>query len=190
MARLFANDTIGAGYKEQLQKEHNGSKWGSTGARYSGGDIEALIRRYNPRSALDYGCGKGTVAQTFVEVDWAEYDPGIPGKDVKPSGMYDLVTCTDVMEHVEAAHVPGVIKDLNKYTKTALFVDIACYPTGKLFGEGPYKGQDLHITLMEPEEWIELFETYSELQLLESRIIDKRSKGKRKKRLQLVYERV
>ena len=191
MAKLFQNDTIGPLYAEQLQKEHDGSKWGSTGARYSGSAVERIVlNRPWLATALDYGCGKGTMADAFPELEWGEYDPGIPEKSTKPKGQYDLVTCTDVMEHVEYEFVKEVIGELSKHTGKVLFVDIACFPTGKFFGEGPYKGEDLHITILDPQVWIDLFNEHTDLQLLESTVIDKLSKGKMKKRLQLTYERV
>lgn len=189
MAKLFANDTIGSSYKEALQNEHQDEKWGTTGARYSGDAVGALLRRGYLLTALDYGAGKGTMANAFPQVDWEEYDPGIPGKDVKPLGTFDLVTCTDVMEHVEEDKVEAVIADLANYTGKVLFVDIACYPTGKVFDSGPYEGQDLHITIREPDWWIDKFDETGLLKHQTS-IIEKRTKGGYRKRVQLVYERV
>ena len=171
-------------------KEHDGSKWGSTGARYSGKAVaEVILSRPYLKTALDYGCGKGTMAHYFDDLEWTEYDPGVVGKQEKPIGRYDLVTCTDVMEHVEREYITSVIKELGAATDKVLFVDIACYLTGKVFGSGPYEGQDLHITIFSTDEWKDLFDRYSGLTFLESRGIDKVSKGKTKKRLQLTYER-
>lgn len=150
---------------------------------------ELVRSRHYLASALDYGCGKGTLSTGIQGLLWTEYDPGIPGKDTKPQGQFDLVTCTDVMEHVEPDLVDAVVADLAKYTGKALFVDIACYPTGKLFGEGPYKGQDLHLVVEDPLWWREKFDK-TDLQFFEMRIIEKRSKGGLKKRVQLTYERV
>lgn len=192
MAKLFANDTIGPDYKAHMQKEHHGSKWGSTGYRYSGKAIEAIIdSRPYLQTAFDYGCGKGTVAMRFARLGWTEYDPGIPGKDTKPNGTFDLVTCTDVIEHIEEKYVKAAILEMANYTDKVLFLDIACYPTGKLFGEGPYKGEDMHITIKAPEVWEKLIESWDiGLELHESYIIKKMSKGKMKPRIQLTYERV
>jgi hypothetical protein len=192
MAELFANNTISGSYAEQLRKEHDGSKWGSTGARYSGDDVVALFARYSPSTALDFGCGKGTLAKAFSlsGARWTEYDPGIPGKDTLPEGRFDLVTCTDVLEHVEREQLDTVLKTLGGYCGTALFLDIACYPTGKTFGEGPYKGQDLHLIVEEPSWWEERLEKVLDLQLLESKVSRKLSKGTWKVRAQFVYERV
>jgi len=190
MAELFANNTISGSYADHMRKEHDGSKWGSTGYRYSGKAIEAIIdSRPYLKTALDYGCGKGTVAIMFARLDWREYDPGIPGKQELPRGQYDFVTCTDVMEHVESEFIDNVIDELVAKTEKVLFVDIACYPTGKVFGEGPYKGQDMHISVHEPEWWLDAFND-RELHLAESYIISKYSKGRYKPRIQLTYERI
>lgn len=38
-------------------------------------------------SVLDYGCGKGTLAEALEGsgLDVREYDPAVPGKDARPS---------------------------------------------------------------------------------------------------------
>lgn len=174
-----------------MEKEHDGSSWGSTGYKYSGHDVAKVIDdRPYLRTALDYGCGKGKLAMMMARLDWQEYDPGIPGKQEKPRGQYDLVTCTDVMEHVEREYIEDVARELGAYTKKCLFLDIACYPTGSYFMEGPHKGEDMHITLLSPNEWSNVFGENSGLQFLQSKVISKWSKGKLKERVQLIYERV
>lgn len=191
MAKLFANDTIGNSYAEQLRKEHDGSKWGSTGARYSGGDVARLIHdRGYLRTALDYGCGKGTLAEAFPDLEWTNYDPGMPQWSEKPLGQFDLVTCTDVLEHVEIDLLDNVLSELASKTGKVLFLDIACYPTGKLFGEGPYIGRDLHLIVEEPEWWERRCGDVIDLHLAESKFEKKFSKGQYKDRAKFVFERV
>jgi len=141
-------------------------------------------------TALDYGCGKGTLAEAFPNLKWSEYDPGIPGKDVIPEGRFDLVTCTDVLEHVEPPLLETVIESLVAKTSKVLFLDIACYPTGKLFGEGPYFGQDLHLIVESPEWWRKTIGKLTDLHLAEFRAVTVFSKGKYKDRAILIYERV
>jgi len=186
------NDTITRDYAEQLRKEHDGSKWGTTGFRYSGESVKAVLEsRPYIQTALDFGCGKGELSKGFPQLEWSEYDPGIPGKDTIPSGQFDLVTCTDVLEHVEPHLIDNVIQTLAAKTGKVLFLDIACYPTGKTFGEGPYIGQDLHILIKEPAEWRKYIEGLDlGLHLASFEAVTKFSKGAYKDRAIMTYERV
>ena len=161
MAVLFNNDTIGNGYQVQLRKEHDGSKWGTTGARYSGDRILSILNeRPYVKSVLDFGAGKGSLGRYIKErldVEWTDYDPGRPDIDTLPERQFDCVLSTDVLEHVEPERLDGVIRTLESKARKVLISDIACYPTGKLFGEGPYKGQDLHLIVEDPQWWKEKF---------------------------------
>lgn len=191
MAELFANNTIGDSYKEHMTKEHDGSNWGVTGAKYSGSAVAEIIKN-GPHiaTAMDYGCGKGMLAKAFPDLKWTEYDPGIPGKQEKPTGRYDLVTCTDVMEHVEREYVEEVLRELAEATGKVLFIDIACYPTGRKFWEGPYKGEDMHITIRSPNWWIKMADEHTGLHMASAVKSIKYSKGRHRERVQLTYERV
>lgn len=77
-------------------------------------------------NVLDYGAGKGTLALELRRrsIEVAEYDPGFPGKEQAPEPA-DMVTCIDVMEHIEPPLLDNVIKDLHRLTRKCLFVDIA-----------------------------------------------------------------
>jgi len=190
MAKLSVNDTISSEYKDELNKKHKNEKWGVTGAKYSGGAIWNLLRtRKYLLTALDYGAGRGSVAQAFPDISWTEYDPGILEKSIRPNGRFDLVTCTDVMEHVEIEYVDAVIADLAEYTGKVLFMDIACFPTNSVFASGPYEGEDVHITVREPQWWIDKFDEAGLLKH-ETQVITKRTKGGYRERVQLIYERV
>ena len=192
MAQLYNNDTIGKSYQEQLGKEHHGSKWGTTGAKYAGRDIvELLETRPYIKTVLDFGAGKGTMG-AFIrdkgfDVEWTNYDPAIPEYNQLPDRQFDLVLSTDVLEHVEPEKLPTVIKTLTSLTGKVLYSDIACYPTGKVFGEGPYKGQDLHLIVEVPNWWRFQFQSYCPLKELIFRSTEK-SNGKT--RCMMIHERV
>jgi hypothetical protein len=193
MAQLFNNNTIGPSYAKQLQAEHSGSKWGSTGAKYSGNDVVTLLReRPYIRTVLDFGAGKGSlglfIRQHFPEIEWTNYDPGIPEYDTLPTKRFDLVISTDVLEHVEPDSLPNVLATLEGLTGKVLFSDIACFLTGKLFGEGPYIGQDLHLIVEEPSWWREQFKAIN-LHEAEYKHYEKESKGVMKARCLMVHER-
>ena len=154
--------TISKAYEEHMKKEHDGSKWGTTGWRYAGEQVrQALADRKYVRTVLDFGCGKGTLKpyleQRLPTVSISEYDPGIPGKDVLSNDVYDAVVTTDVLEHVEPHLLDSTIQEIADRSKFVMIHDIPNDPTYKTFGEGPYKGQDLHLTVESPTWWRERF---------------------------------
>ena len=197
MAKLFANDTIGGSYAEQMRKEHDGSKWGTTGWKYSGDlVVREIMNRPYVKTILDFGCGKGTMKEYIQnalpdrDLVISEYDPGIPGKDTLPGGQFDMVITSDVLEHVEPHLLDNVIRQLEEYTRWVLFNDIACFPTFKTFGEGPYIGQDLHLTVEKPDWWREKFQKVCGLHEHSYTWREKQSNKGPKPRCLLVHERV
>lgn len=195
MAVLFGNDTIGNGYQEHLRKEHSGSKWGSTGAKYSGRSIlRILSERPYIQTVLDFGAGKASLGRYIKEhigreIEWNDYDPGISNIDVLPSGQFDCVVSTDMLEHVEPERLTNTLRTMAAKARKVLISDIACYPTGKVFGEGPYKGLDMHLIVESPMWWKERLESTG-LHLAEYITVSKYSKGKYKDRCLMIHERV
>lgn len=126
----------------------------------------------------------------FQRLDWTNYDPGIEAYDQLPTKQFDLVISTDVLEHVEPDKLGKTLATLAKLTGKVLYSDIACYPTGKLFAEGPYAGQDLHLTVEDPKWWRTQFAGQVALQEAEYQWREKRSKGKAKQRCMMIHERV
>jgi len=151
--------TISDEYRQQVLDEHaKQPRWGLTGPKYAGRDIEHLLeRREYIQTVLDFGAGKGLLGQ-YIKASgwkgkWVDYDPGIPGIDVLPECQFDLVVTTDVLEHIEPDRVLEVIETLGKLTFKALYSNIACVPTNKFFTEGPFMGQDLHLSIHAPSWW-------------------------------------
>lgn len=202
MAHLYAPDSIGSisdDYKEQMQKEHAVSKWGMSGRKYAGDAILKIVNgRHKPITILDYGCGKGVLGEYIVkncsrELSWTNYDPGMPEYDTLPKGTFDLVITTDVLEHIEEESLPIVLKQLAERTGKLLYNDIACYLTGSIFMEGPYKGRDMHLTVEPPTWWreqlrvMELYEHSFEYTVNE---MMKKGAPRIKTRCTLIHERL
>ncbi len=115
--------------------------------------IAGIATMESCRSVLDYGCGKGTLAQALAStLDVSEYDPGIPGKDHKPSPC-DLVVALDVLEHIEPDCVDAVLKELADLSQTALFVVIST----KLSKRRMADGRDTHLSLHDDAWWAAKF---------------------------------
>lgn len=151
--------TISNDYQEVLQRKHGAStNWGSTAGKYAGAEVlQQVFYNQQIQEMLDYGAGKQAL-KPFVEryiphVAYHAYDPGVPEIADKPKGKYGIVTCIDVLEHVEKEFTEEVVREIGRYAKYTVLLDIACYPTGQVFEEGPHKGKDLHINLCPPDTW-------------------------------------
>lgn len=134
-------------YRELNKKLHqNNAGWGSS-ARLRVGGVQKLAAEQNVKTILDYGCGKGLMKiQSGLEMD--EYDPAIPGKDIVPDKKYDMVVCTDVMEHVEPECVDSVLNEINGLFDQCAYFIIYLVPAVHLLPDG----SNCHRTI-EPAEW-------------------------------------
>lgn len=135
-------------YREQLNEMHRRDHWnGGTLLKYLD-RIEALITENGFKSMLDYGCGK---ARAHPE-GWAErcdkFDPGYPPFNIKPVGRYDLVICTDALEHVEEEFVDNVLQEIFNYATKHVFLGISTAPAKKMLPDG----RNAHITI-KPRDW-------------------------------------
>ena len=134
--------------------------WGITGGKYAGESIVNLLKEYPEiETILDYGCGTGTLKKYvedagITDKKWILYDPGVEKYKHKPTGKFDLVITTDVLEHVEEPMLNKVLENLRELTGRFLYNEIACYFSGQVFDCGPYAGIDLHINLKAPDSWV------------------------------------
>lgn len=112
-------------YIKEQQVLHQDPTYGAGSHRYSHLLID-IMKREDCKTALDYGAGKGTLAEAMriAGIEMQEYDPCIEGKDDAPAAA-DLVSCIDVMEHIEPWCLDDVMKDLVRVSRKLLFVDIA-----------------------------------------------------------------
>lgn len=135
-------------YKAVLRTTHAENEgWGSGALRRLDGVLEL-----NPINVLDYGCGKGVLGAALRErgIPCTDYDPGMPQFEARPVGPFDLVTCFDVMEHVEEQHVHSVLKDIGKLGARCR-MSIGLTPAVKILSDG----RNAHITLQPGMWWLE-----------------------------------
>jgi len=84
--------------------------------------------------------------------------PDIPFED----NFFNIIFCTDVLEHVLPDHINESFKEINRVTKdnAHIFLDIALLPEtnrhDKITKE--YEIENLHTTLFSSEEWFDVFE--------------------------------
>jgi SAM-dependent methyltransferase len=103
--------------------------------------IQDLVNRYQARTILDYGCGKGEQyrqalpyeseqqLQTFDQwlgVKVYCYDPCVPEYSVPPppGTKFDGVICSQVLQTIPDADLPWVAQQLESYTGKFCFVSL------------------------------------------------------------------
>lgn len=151
--------TITEEYQGALLALRENYTWGYTGGKYAGDTVFNLLQEFPEiETILDYGCGDGTLKKWvedkgITDKKWTLYDPGVEEHKELPTGKFDLVITTDVLEHVEEIMLNKVLDNLRDLTGRFLYSEIACYFSGVTFGDGPYAGQDLHINMKCPDVW-------------------------------------
>lgn len=125
--------------------------YGGRGDKWAGIVVQ-LVAEYQATSILDYGCGQGSLARTLRTFELPgvrinEYDPAIPDKDAMPD-FADLVVCTDVLEHIEKAHLPSVLAHLRQLARKALWVVVSTKESNKVLADG----RNAHL-IIKPGAW-------------------------------------
>lgn len=156
-------------YKEiqhEMHQKGNYGLWGSHDIEYVGRALLSLYVGLNLTgttkilypgrkiSVLDYGCGscnlEKAINSIFKIADVTNYDPFIEQYSKEPEGQFDVVTCYDVMEHVEIQCVPNTIKYIADKAKYIVLFSICCVDAKKTLPDG----RNAHITQKSPQWWI------------------------------------
>ena len=132
--------------------------------------IRELIKKHSAATVLDYGSGKGHPYQSknikaddgVVYPDMKSllnvrsitcYDPGYKPFQELPSGKFDSVISTDVVEHCPKDDLPWIIDEIFGYASKFVFINAACYPAKKSLPNG----ENAHCTVEPPEWWSQQF---------------------------------
>jgi len=133
---------ISAEYRDINRALHESKKsYGRSGKKWA-----HYMMHLQGSSILDYGCGKGSLANV-LPFKISEYDPAIPGKDSPPE-PHDVIVCTDVMEHIEPDCLDSVLAHIRSLMKREGFFVIATRPAKKCLPDG----RNAHL-IIEPWEW-------------------------------------
>lgn len=139
--------------------EHN-EEWDAVFVSYA----ENIIDRIHPKTVLDVGCAKGFLVEALCDrgvdafgIDSSEYAISCVREELKERCIvqsivesidkkYDLVTCIEVLEHLDPADISVAIKNLCNMSD-----DI-------IFSSSPFDyGEDSHISVHPVEFWAEQF---------------------------------
>ena len=133
----------------QKQLHATNDSYGISGRKYA--DIVRQISKWGRVKILDYGCGRCTLAEALGPAyDVHNYDPCIEDYAKRPNPR-PVVTCTDVLEHVEPHLIDEVLADLRALTEQTALLVINTGPARKTLADG----RNAHISQHPPEWWME-----------------------------------
>ena len=130
--------------------------------------LMSLVKENNCKTLLDYGCGKAIPydKDRCKEVDLRHpiqklcnlksfdlYDPAYEKYSKLSKKKYDIVVCTDVLEHIAEQDIDYVLTEILSRSKKIVFLNISCQPALKHFKEGKFKGKNVHISVFDPSWW-------------------------------------
>lgn len=122
-----------------------------------GEQVSEIINETGVTSLLDYGCGKGRLMKSLKvdhEVRVQLYDPSIEAYSAAPEPC-EMVTCIDVLEHIEPEFLDNVLDDLQRLTQVVGFFTVHCGPAMKVLSDG----RNAHLTQQPMGWWLPKFES-------------------------------
>jgi hypothetical protein len=131
--------------------------------------IKRLIEKTGAQNILDYGAGKGLqyelrnvtidggtweTIQDYWDVDFVHcYDPSYEPFSELPTGTFDGVICTDVLEHCPEPDVAWIVDEIFAYANRFVYANVACYPARKRLPTG----ENAHCTIKPIDWWNAVF---------------------------------
>lgn len=125
--------------------------------------IKQLATAVGAQTMLDFGCGRGDAYRSphklHHEIGLPRsavtlYDPAFRPSATLPTGTYDLVVCSDVLEHIPEAEVDAFIERLFGYARKGVWASVCCRKAKKFF---PGTDTNMHVTVQPYEWWEEKF---------------------------------
>jgi FkbM family methyltransferase len=139
-------------YRAEQTALHSKGNYGTASLQY-GGVVSKLLKGTDARSLLDYGCGsKRSLLQALPlpkDVVYEGYDPAVPEYSADPAPA-ELVTCIDVLEHIEPALLDNVLDHLAQLCDPYGFFTIHSGPAKKVLSDG----RNAHLTQQGPDWWL------------------------------------
>lgn len=158
-------------YKKQLVNIHKKTNWGANSRRavpqvYN---IPELIKKYDIKTLIDFGCGQGGLHRYLKDkcnLEYADgYDPCVKKFEVVPEGTFDMLISFDVLEHIEPNFINDTLKLVNsKFTKIA-FLNIHTSAAKLILPDG----RNAHLIQEQPEWWKEKINRFINGNIIEER---------------------
>lgn len=161
--------TITEAYREEQKALHRNPRYGVASIGYAP-LVAKLLRIGHCTSLTDYGAGKCKLRDTLGlreggAIAYRPYDPAFP--DYGPPQPSDLVTCIDVLEHIEPDLLDGVLDEIGSITRKLALLTVHTGPAKKTLSDG----RNAHLIQESPGWWAAKFG--ERLDLLHLQIVPK-----------------
>lgn len=151
-------------YRKEQEALHLDPDYGQASVTYAK-MVSQIINRLKVTELLDYGCGKARLMQNLDvlhELKIQCYDPAVPGFAGEPIPM-QMVTCIDVLEHVEPKCLEAVLDDLKRVTGVIGFFTICTEPAEKTLSDG----RNAHLIQQDMAWWLDKIMVRFDVQTLQ-----------------------
>ena len=151
-------------YRLQNRKMHamkesrtNKKGFGKSGRKWAG-SVDKFARTIKAKTIIDYGAGKCTLGERLRSKGYkvTDYDPALKHIDSLPTKPADLVTCTDVLEHIESDRLDAVLDTINRLMLKGGFFVICTKPADKRLPNG----SGTHKIVKSKKWWIDKLSRY------------------------------
>lgn len=149
-------------YVKQLQGvhayEHRPSGFGANTKKL--GQFHYYFEKWDPKSLIDYGCGKGWILKSLQETypicNMVGYDPAVFEYRKLPNNKFDCVFCIDVLEHIEPLCITDVLDNINQLSSKYVWLRIDTLPARKRLPDG----RNAHLIIEQPSYWLSLIDKH------------------------------
>lgn len=119
------------------------------------GEFHNFMKQWQPKTLLDYGCGKGyilsQIQQQYRQTVCEGYDPAVEMFNNLPNKVYDCVFSNDVLEHIEPNYIENVLSHISRLSNKFVWLRIDTKPARKKLSDG----RNAHLILETPQWWQE-----------------------------------
>lgn len=156
---------ISEAYQEQQAQLHEeNDSYGAASVSYAP-IVSVYCNRLDITSLLDFGCGKGRLFEA-LKVDHRmtlqAYDPAVP-RFREPPIPSQMVTCIDVLEHIEPDRLEDVLDELQRLTLEVGIFSVCTVAAMKTLPDG----RNAHLIQQPMEWWLPKFWSRFDLQSLQ-----------------------
>jgi len=144
---------ISSDYVNKIKKMYKKSQMGENSRRKKPRlyHLPEFIKKYNPTSLIDYGCGKGSLVKYYKNtIQTVEgYDPCVEEFENIPNKKYDVLISIDVLEHFELEYLTENLYLLNSLFEKAAYIDVNTQASKVFLSDG----RNTHLIQEQPNWW-------------------------------------